>query len=191
MKKQIIMQFNIYLLLFMEKIQKFISEFKFDTNIIFAWLPWRWKTHIMQELFKRLPKNEGALNKYWIDDWEFREKITACLMWLMPIDKKWLTLLSYPLEVCIRVKVLFFDDLWSSGNITDAQKTKLKYILDERYKKWLITIFSTNFTPKQVQDAYGERIKSRIYNWKHPKWLQLITIDGEDRRKENIKSIKF
>lgn len=175
----------------MEKIEKFTKDFKFDSNIIFAWLPWRWKTHIMKWLFERLPENKEILNKYWIDDWFFREQITAWNMWLRNSQDYHCSILNYPLEVCIRCKVLFFDDLWSSWNVSDPQKTKLKFILDEREKKWLITIYSTNLSPKQVADMYGERIKSRIYNWKHKKWLQIITIGGEDRRKENIKSLNL
>ena len=174
----------------MDKIEKFIKEFKFDTNIIFAWLPWRWKTHIMKSLFARVQENKEILYKYWLDDWYFREQITAWNMVLRETSDIQ-TPLFYPLEMCIRAKILFFDDLGASENVSNAQKTKLKFILDEREKKWLITIYSTNLAPAQISDLYGERIKSRIYNWKHKKWLQIITIGGEDRRKENIKSINL
>ena len=99
------------------------------------------------------------------------------------------SVLNYPLEMCIRVKVLFFDDIWSSENVSDSQRTKLKFILDEREKKWLVTLYSTNLNPKELSDLYGERIKSRIFNGKHSKWLKMITIEWKDRRKENIQQI--
>lgn len=169
-----------------EKRKKFIENFDFKTNIIFYGLPWRWKTEIMKQLFQKLPENEGALNKYWIDDWEFREQITAWNMILKPIDLTWASILQFPLELCIRVKVLFFDDIGSSENISNPQKTKLKFILDMRQKKGLITIFSTNLTPKELWELYWEAIKSRLFNWKQKWWLDTIYIWWEDHRKENI-----
>lgn len=173
----------------MSKIEKFIDDFQFNKNLIFVWNPWVWKTHIMKKLFERLPKNEWILNKFWMDDWEFREKITSWMMFLRKNEDYKSSILKYPLEMCVRVKILFFDDLGASENVSEAQKTKLKYILDEREKKGLITIFSTNLSPKEIQELYGKRIKSRIYNWKHKKWLSLITIPWEDKRKENIEQI--
>ena len=173
----------------MDKTEKFINEFKFDSNIIFSGMPWVGKTHIMKKLFEKLPENQGGLNKYWIDDGEFRENITSWKMVLRPFDAVWCPILSYPLEVMIRVKVLFYDDLGASENVSEAQKTKFKFILDEREKKGLITIYSTNLTPKELSNLYGERIKSRIFNWKHKKGLLTIQIDGEDRRRENIKRL--
>ena len=133
----------------MDKKEEFIKNFQFDTSIIFYWKPWRGKTHIMKALYKKLPENVGALNKYWIDDGQFRENITSWNMTLKPTDAVWQSILNYPLEMTSKVKVLFFDDLGSSENISEAQKTKLKYILDEREKKGLINIFSTNLTPKE------------------------------------------
>jgi DNA replication protein DnaC len=93
--------------------------------------------------------------------------------------------------MAIKVKVLFFDDIWASENVSEAQKTKLKFILDEREKKELITIFSTNLSALEIEKLYWKRIKSRVYNWKHKKWLQLITIPWEDKRKENIDQISL
>ena len=174
-----------------KKIQEFIEKFDFDKNLIFYWLPWRWKTHILRKLYEKLPKNEWALQKFYIDDWEFRENITSWNMTLKPTDAVWVSVTNYPLEMCVRVKVLFYDDLWASENVSEAQKTKLKFILDEREKKSLITIFTTNLTPKELSELYGERIKSRIFNGKHKKGLLMIEITWEDRRKENIEKLSF
>lgn len=171
----------------MSKIEKFIQEYKFDTNLIFDGNPGVWKTYIMKRLFDKLPKNDGTLVKYWIDDWEVREFITAWNFSLRNVQDN-ISVLEYPLEMCVRVKYLFFDDLGSSENVSDSQRTKLKYILDEREKKWLVTIYSTNISPKELSNLYWERIKSRIYNWKSKRWLQLINIGGPDRRKENIQT---
>lgn len=174
-----------------EKIQDFINNFKFDKNLIFTWLPWRWKTHIMKLLYEKCRKNTDWLYRFFIDDGRFKEKINAWTMILMPPEKTTKDALKYDFEMCVRAEVLFFDDLGSSENVSEAQKTKLKYILDEREKKWLITIFSTNLTPKELSELYGERIKSRIFNWKHKKGLLIIEITWEDRRRENIEKLSF
>ena len=112
-------------------------------------------------------------------------------MTLKPVDATGQSVLNYPLEMCSRVKVLFFDDLGSSENISEAQKTKLKYILDEREKKGLLNIFSTNLNPKELGELYGERIKSRVFNGKQKGGLSIIHIEGEDHRRENIKTLKL
>ena len=175
----------------MSKIEKFIQEYNFDKNIIFDWSPGVWKTHTMKLLFEKLPRNEDEKKyvKYWIDDWEMKEFINSWQMVLRWLEDNTKNFLKYPLEMCIRAEILFFDDIWSSWNVSDAQKTKLKYILDEREKKWLVTIMSTNLSPKEIETRYWERIKSRIYNWKSKKWLMLINISWQDKRKENIQTL--
>ena len=178
----------------MNKLEKFVSEFNFEKNVIFDWNPGVWKTFVMQKLFDKLPTNEEKKEyfKYWIDDWRVKEYINASNFSLKnPGVDNTNNFLKYPLEMCIRSRILFFDDLWSSSNVSEAQKTKLKFILDEREKKWFVTIFSTNVTPKKMQELYWERIKSRIYNWKSKKWLILINIPGEDKRKENIETMEL
>ena len=175
----------------MEKIQQFIQNFTFDKNVIFVWNPWVWKTHIMKALYKKIQNNKTALHKYWIDDGEFREKITSWLMFLRKEQDYACSITGFPLEMLVRSEVIFFDDLWASENISEAQKTKLKFILDQREKKWLITIFSTNLAPVEIEKLYWKRIKSRIYNWKHPKGLQIVTIPWEDKRRENIDQIQL
>jgi len=168
---------------------EYLKKYKFEKNLILIWNPWTWKTFIMKEFFKRLPKNEWTLNKFWMDDWKFRELITSGSMTLKKPEDFKASILHYPLEMMIRVKVLFFDDLWASENISEAQKTKLKFILDEREKNKLITIYSSNLSPENFENLYWQRIKSRIFNWKHPKWLDILLVEGEDRRKENINTI--
>jgi len=173
------------------KINNFIENYKFDNNLFFYWLPWRWKTRILNKLYSKLPENESSFEKYFITDWQFREQINAKNMWLMQNTLTWKAALNYPFEMCVRAKVLFFDDLWASENISSPQKTKLQYILDMREAKNKITIFSTNLTPKEIWEMYWERIKSRLFNWKHWKGLTRIEITWEDRRRENIKNISL
>lgn len=173
----------------MNKIEKFIKEYDFNKNIIFDWNVWVWKTFTMKKLYSMLPKNDWSVNKYWIDDWQMREFITSWNFSLRDTHDYHCSIVNYPLEMCLRAKVLFFDDLWSSWNVSEAQKTKLKFLLDEREKKWFVNIFSTNISPKQTQELYWERIKSRIYNSKSKKWLLLINITGQDKRKENIETM--
>jgi len=172
-----------------EKQKHYLYKYNFERNLILIWNPWVWKTHIMKKLFDKLPKNEWLINKYWIDDWNFRELITSGSMILKKPEDYKASVLNYPLEMCIRAKVLFFDDLWASENVSEAQKTKLKFILDVRESKWLITIISSNLNADEFAKLYWERIKSRIFNWKHPKWLDILIIKWEDKRKENISII--
>jgi len=174
-------------------IQKFIDDCKFKQSLVLAWKTWRWKTHIMTKLYSKLSTNEimKTYYKYWIDDWQVREYINAWIMNLKNNTKDntneyW----AYPLEMCVRCKYLFFDDLGASENVSDPQKTKLKYILDERHKRGLINIFSTNCSPQHIEKLYGERIKSRIYDGTKNEVL-IITVDGEDRRKKQVTSIKL
>lgn len=173
----------------MSKTEKFIKQFDFESNLILMWNPWVWKTYIMKKLSEKLPENQEKLEKYWIDDGEFREKITSWGMMLRKPEEYSCSVKNYPLEMCIRAKVLFFDDIWSSENVSDSQKTKLKYILDEREKKSLVTIFSTNLNSTELSKLYWERIKSRVFNAKHKKGLKVAQIPWEDRRKENIEKI--
>lgn len=180
---------------FSEKTQKFIDSYNFDSNILFTWNTWVWKTSIMRALFQKVPEE---ILKYWIDDGQVREFITS---WNFSLrnqseqhDKIAFPMSFFPLEMCVNSKVLFFDDIGSSENVSDSQKTKIKFILDEREKKWYITIFSTNLSPKQIENLYWERIKSRIYDWtekKMRKWLKIVNIDWEDRRKVNIETISL
>ncbi len=176
----------------MTELEKYIQEYDFTKNLIIVWKTWVGKTHQMKYLYNKLPKNwDWVLQKYWIDDGQIREFINSWMFSLRPPECYSQSITWYAFEMCIRVKVLFLDDFWASSNISDAQKTKIKYILDERSKQWLVNIISTNLSAREVAEMYWERIKSRVFDWKSWEWLDIITIEWEDRRKENIKTLKF
>lgn len=171
-----------------QKQKDYLKSYKYENNLMFVWDVGVWKTFTMSYMEKQLlnwkRRNENWIDSYWIDDWEFREKISSWVMRLKPIEEN-ISWISYPLEMMSRAKVLFYDDLWSSENISEAQKTKFKYILDERKKRNLITIYTTNLSMQDIENLYWERIKSRIFQN-----ITAIVMQGEDRRKENFNPIK-
>lgn len=166
-----------------KKQSDFLINYKFKESLLLIWSVWVWKSFLMEKLEKKILnwkyRNNSWIDCYWIDDWEFREKITSWQMTLKPIESS-SSITSFPLNMCIRAKVLFFDDLWSSENVSKAQITKFKYILDERIKRNLPTIFSTNLNPWDLEELYWERIKSRLF-------LNTVVFEmkWEDKRKAN------
>lgn len=86
------------------------------------------------------------------------------------------SLAEYPLELMLRVKVLLYDDIGVS-DVSEAYLRDFTYIIDERIKKGLTTIFTTNLKRDELKAKLNERIVSRIlFN------TDVIIFDGEDRR---------
>ena len=77
-----------------------------------------------------------------------------------------------------RVEVLVIDDL-GTENITSKTIQALYIILSERKEKHLLTIITTNLTPADIDNTYGERIYSRLVERTTSICFELI---GEDRR---------
>lgn len=91
--------------------------------------------------------------------------------------KEWETPIShYPLEVMLRCRVLLFDDVGVSDT-SDAYLRDLTFVMDERIKKGLPTIYTTNLTKDELQKKLNERIVSRmLYN------TDVVVFKGEDKR---------
>lgn len=80
---------------------------------------------------------------------------------LRPADEWTVDLKYYPLEMMIRSKLMLFDDLGAS-DATPPYLRQLTFILDERIKKQLTTIFTTNLTIKEIEAQLDARVASRI-----------------------------
>lgn len=84
------------------------------------------------------------------------------------------------LESCKTRQVLVIDDLWAESS-TDFRESNIRQelydIVDSRYNNGLITIITTNISPQEVAEFYGDRVLSRINGM--CKW---INVKGEDKR---------
>lgn len=84
--------------------------------------------------------------------------------------------INFPLEVMLRCTVLLYDDVGVSDT-SDAYLRDLTFVLDERIRKGLVTIYTTNLTKDELTKKLNERIVSRmLYN------TDVIVFKGDDRR---------
>lgn len=79
--------------------------------------------------------------------------------------------------------ILYIDDLGFSGegeinNDYGVRRRPIEEIIENRYDRMLATIFTTNLTIDQIQDRYGERIASRLYEMS-----MFVPMTGDDLRK--------
>ena len=72
---------------------------------------------------------------------------------------------------------LFLDDLGAEPNITNVTANYLNCLLNERMES--TTGFTSNLTPEQLRDKYGDRVFSRI---SHKKRSVIMVINGKDLR---------
>lgn len=75
--------------------------------------------------------------------------------------------------------VLIIDDLGSEPIYKNVTLEYLYLVVNERINSGKNTVFSTNLTPADFRDRYGERIFSRLLNKSNSLSLRL---DGEDKR---------
>jgi DNA replication protein DnaC len=68
---------------------------------------------------------------------------------------------DYIYEVMLKTKVLILDDIWTI-DITKAFYSKVKSLLDYRLKKWLKTIFISNFQIDELKEKMEARLFDRL-----------------------------
>ena len=68
------------------------------------------------------------------------------------------------LEPFLTCSCLIIDDLGTEPILKNVTKEYLYLIINERMVNDKSTIISTNLTPDQIIDRYGERIFSRLFN---------------------------
>lgn len=163
----------------MEKLEKYNFEnYDFKRNLLFSWSVWIWKTYQARQILKKY-KNENRDPRIWnyeLTDAYFKQLVKSNLLQLRAPEEYWTSIELYPLEMMIRVDVLLYDDLWVSDT-SEAYLRDLTFILDERIKKNLITIFTTNLKKSELKEKLNERIVSRIlYN------CDVIIMQWDDKR---------
>jgi len=159
----------------MQKID--LENYDFKRNLLFCWPTWVGKTYKAEELIKKFAKNkESKLATYSMTDARFKQMVKSNMLTLRPPIEWQSSLTQYPLEMMLRAKVLLYDDLWVS-DVTEAYLRDFTFIIDERIKKGLPTIFTTNLNKAELQEKLNERIVSRaLYN------TDVVVFKWEDRR---------
>lgn len=161
------------------------DSFDFKRNLILYWTPGIWKTYHAMKLYERFPWSEQTFQKYQISDAMFKQMTASNNLRLRdPID--WQTSYQYyPLEIMIRAQLLIYDDVWVSDS-TEAYLRNITFVLDERIKRWLCTIFTTNLPWAELEKKLDQRVVSRImYN------ADAVKMEGVDRRKQTTEKYEF
>ena len=78
------------------------------------------------------------------------------------------------------VPVLMLDDLGSEPLMQNITVEQLFHLINERQRRNLSTVISTNLTLKELRERYTERIASRLND---PKNCEIIILEGRDLRK--------
>ena len=154
------------------------KNYDFKRNLLFCWKPWIWKTFLAKKILEKFEdKNlHNLLKKYSITDAYFKQLVKTNALVLRKPEDFSASLEFYPLELMTRCKIMLYDDIWVS-DVTDAYLRDLTFILDTRLEKWLVTIFTTNLTWKELKEKLNERIFSRLLCN-----CDVITMQWEDRR---------
>lgn len=157
------------------------SKYDYSRNLLIFGPKWVGKSYQAQKLFDAF----DSPSKYYIKDGMFKKHVESNNLWLRsPMDwQTWITF--YPMEMMIKSKLLFFDDLWVSDG-SEAYIKNLTFMLDERIEKWLKTIFTTNLSMTEIEKKLDERIASRLLLD-----TDIIIMKWEDRRKATSKVYEF
>lgn len=137
---------------------------------------WKAEKELMPKYVKWLQDPQYKLATYCVTDAYFKQMVKSNMLCLRS-PEDWQTPIShYPLEVMLRCSVLLYDDIWVSDT-SDAYLRDLTFILDERIKKGLVTIYTTNLNKEELVNKLNERILSRmLYN------TDVVVFKGEDKR---------
>lgn len=93
---------------------------------------------------------------------------------LAPIDEK-----SAVLHNLVNCDFIVIDDLGTEPMLKNVTCEYMQLVLDERIRKGLTTIITTNLSELQLKERYGERIFSRLSDTKHS---LMRRIPGKDLR---------
>lgn len=83
-------------------------------------------------------------------------------------------------------RILFIDDFGTEETVVNHYGTKISYFknfIEKFYfnnKKYWNLIISTNLNNQSIEESYGFRVRSRVYDM-----FNIITVKGEDMRREN------
>ena len=163
--------------------QKFdFKNYDFKRSLILCGPTWVGKTMTATALinkYKKQSKSEKSSEKfvaYNISDAYFKQMVKSNMLYLRPPIEWQSSLDQYPLEIMLHTELLLYDDLWVS-DISDAYLRDFTFVLDERIKKGLPTIFTTNLNKDELQKKLNERIVSRVlFN------TDVVVFKWEDKR---------
>ena len=82
----------------------------------------------------------------------------------------------------MEVPVLMLDDLGSEPLMQNITVEQLFHLINERQRRDLSTVISTNLTLKELRERYTERIASRLND---PMNCDIIVLEGQDLRKND------
>lgn len=138
-------------------LKDYIENFKINKikNFLFVGGTGAGKSYLAQSLAKGLiAKNYTVL---FISSYNLNTKFLS--EYLTKIEDN-----SSVLEDLIDYDVLFIDDLGTEQIKNNVTKEYLLLLLNERSIRNKATIVTTNLLPNEIEDRYGERIYSRIFN---------------------------
>ena len=88
------------------------------------------------------------------------------------------------LDVITNWDSMIIDDLGAenqNAKYYGSEVQVMEYVIEERYNKNLLTHFTTNLDMRQIEDEYGERVRSRLF-----KSTNLIKMVSSDFRMEGV-----
>lgn len=165
-----------------EKTQKFdFKNYDFKRSLLLCgptgtWKTWKAEKELLQKFLEKCEDKNSPLNTYTITDAYFKQMVKSNLLVLRSPDEWQTSIKMFPLEVMLRCKVLLYDDIWVSDT-SDAYLRDLTFVLDERIRKGLPIIVTTNLTKDEMIKKLNERIVSRLlYN------TDVVVFKWDDRR---------
>ena len=84
----------------------------------------------------------------------------------------------------LEVPLLLVDDLGTEPLMRNITVEYLFLLLNERMEAGLSTMVTTNLTPAQIQERYGERVCSRLFDRSS---ALTIKLEGKDLRLHGIR----
>ena len=160
--------------------------YAFDRSLVLCGPTGVGKTYTAKQLYDRYSNDKYGIDmqKYMISDGYFKQMVKANMLQLRPWSEAQCSLHHYPLELMIHTPLLVYDDIGVS-DVSDAYLRDFTFVLDERMKRWLVTIFTTNLTGSELKSKLNERAVSRMLSN-----ANVINFSWEDRRRQTTKYFK-
>lgn len=154
----------------------FIDKYtKSERNMVISGNAGRGKTHFTWCLYKGLVERFHVTEPFKV--------IKAKLLDDKILDDtcKWGSS-TYFLNSLKEVRILFIDDFGIDRG-TERMERDYYDLLDGRWEEELATVITTNLTPAQIERAYGQRIFSRLKDFK---WINFLGNDLRGKQHEKI-----
>lgn len=136
---------------------------------------WKAEKELLPRYLKGL-QDPSSLATYCITDWYFKQMVKSNMLCLRSPEEWQTSIKMFPLEMMLKCGLLIYDDIWVSDT-SDAYLRDLTFVLDERIRKWLPIIYTTNLTKDELQQKLNERIVSRVlFN------TDVVVFTWEDKR---------